>query len=54
MWPNPQETTDLVTFTKETLTENFIFLQWFWSLFTFPKRVFFFVVIQKEYNYELH
>ena len=25
MWPNPQEITDLVTFTEETLMENFIF-----------------------------
>ena len=25
MWPNPQETTDLVTFTEESLMENFIF-----------------------------
>ena len=28
MWPNPQETADLVTFTEETLMENFIFLYW--------------------------
>ena len=30
MWPNPQETADLVTFTeKKPLMENFIFfLQW--------------------------
>ena len=26
MWPNPQETTDLVTFTEETLNEKFYFL----------------------------
>ena len=25
MWPNSQETADLVTFTEETLMENFIF-----------------------------
>ena len=25
MWPNPQETADLVTFTEETLMEKFIF-----------------------------
>ena len=25
MWPNPQEPADLVTFTEETLMENFIF-----------------------------
>ena len=25
MWPNPQELADLVTFTEEILTENFIF-----------------------------
>ena len=25
MWPNPQETTDLVTFTEEILNANFIF-----------------------------
>ena len=25
MWPNPQETADLVTFTEEILKENFIF-----------------------------
>ena len=25
MWPNPHETADLVTFTEETLMENFIF-----------------------------
>ena len=25
MWPNPQETEDLVTFTEESLMENFIF-----------------------------
>ena len=25
MWPNPQETVDLVTFTEEILNENFIF-----------------------------
>ena len=25
MWPNPQETSDLVTFTEEILNENFIF-----------------------------
>ena len=24
MWSNPQETADLVTFTEETLMENFI------------------------------
>ena len=28
MWPNPQETADLVTFTKETLNEKLHFL---WS-----------------------
>ena len=27
MWPNPQETADLVTFTEEILNGNFIFLQ---------------------------
>ena len=27
MWPNPQETADLVTFTEEILNENFIFAQ---------------------------
>ena len=27
MWPNPQETEDLVTFTEEILIENF-FVQW--------------------------
>ena len=26
MWPNPQETADLVTFTEEILMENFYFL----------------------------
>ena len=25
MWPNPQETADLVTFTEESLMENFTF-----------------------------
>ena len=25
MWPNPQETADLATFTEEILMENFIF-----------------------------
>ena len=25
MWPNPQETPDLATFTEESLMENFIF-----------------------------
>ena len=25
MWPNPQETADLVTFTEEILNGNFIF-----------------------------
>ena len=25
MWPNPQETADLVTFTEEILMKNFIF-----------------------------
>ena len=25
MWPNPQETTDLVTFTEEIFNRNFIF-----------------------------
>ena len=25
MWPNPQETADLVTFTEKSLMENFIF-----------------------------
>ena len=25
MWPNPQQTADLVTFTEETSMENFIF-----------------------------
>ena len=25
MWPNPQETADLVTFTEEILVESFIF-----------------------------
>ena len=25
MWPNPQETSDLVTFSKKSLMENFIF-----------------------------
>ena len=25
MWPNPQDPADLVTFTKESLMENFIF-----------------------------
>ena len=25
MWPNPQQTADLVKFTEETLMENFIF-----------------------------
>ena len=25
MWPNPQETADLVTYTEKILTENFIF-----------------------------
>ena len=25
MWPNPQETVDLVTFTEEILNGNFIF-----------------------------
>ena len=25
MWPNPQKTADLVTFTEETFKENFIF-----------------------------
>ena len=25
MWPNPLETVDFVTFTEETLMENFIF-----------------------------
>ena len=25
MWPNSEETADLVTFTEETLIENFIF-----------------------------
>ena len=25
MWPDPQETADLVTFTEEILNENFIF-----------------------------
>ena len=25
MWPNSQETTDLITFTEETLMENLIF-----------------------------
>ena len=28
MWPNPQFPADLVIFTEETLTENFIFVQW--------------------------
>ena len=27
MWPNRQETADLVTFTEEFLMENFIFVQ---------------------------
>ena len=27
MWPDLQETADLVTFTEETLMENFIFVQ---------------------------
>ena len=27
MWPELQETADLVTFTEETLMENFIFVQ---------------------------
>ena len=26
MWPNPQETADLVTFLKKSLIENFIFM----------------------------
>ena len=25
MWPNPQETADLITFPKKSLIENFIF-----------------------------
>ena len=25
MWPNPQETADLVTFTEQSLMKNFIF-----------------------------
>ena len=25
MWPNPQKTADFVTFSEETLMENFIF-----------------------------
>ena len=43
MWPDPQETADLVAFTEEILNWNFIFLcsesgkiknfhKWFWSL----------------------
>ena len=28
MWPNQQETADLVTFTEETLNGNFFFVQW--------------------------
>ena len=28
MWPNPQETADLVTLVKKSLMENFFFVQW--------------------------
>ena len=34
MWPNPQETADLVTFTEEILNEK---LQFLWSDFWFKK-----------------
>ena len=37
MWPNPQKTADLVTFTKEILNGNFYFLycaRWKWTLKT--------------------
>ena len=32
MWPNPQETANLVTFTKEILNEKLHFLCSVWSL----------------------
>ena len=35
MWPNPQETADLVTFTGEILNGNFIFLQCYRQLLMF-------------------
>ena len=35
MWPNPQETADLVTFTEEILNEKFHFLYSLKVLFLF-------------------
>ena len=38
MWPNPEETAYLVTFTPEILNENLIFCVVWWTLDTTPKQ----------------
>ena len=39
MWPNPQDTGDLVTFTKEILNEKFFFVQFVPSVLKIAESV---------------
>ena len=47
MWPNPQETVDLVTFTEKSLMENFIFCT-LWTVLVVLLSIEFFVMLNLE------